>query len=296
MSGFDAVILCGVEVVLYDPVKQEMLASLKHVAVECGEDVTFLEFTRRTGHSYRMVRKKFGTWADLREAGGLSRIARIHREARHQNDEIVQILQELAGTQGDQISLDEFARTTGISGSNIHRLFGGWLKLRELAGLPAVKKFVERRHSAESIESALREYVAQHRGVVRLRAFCLDAGLSESSLWYHCGSWTRLLRKLGIDRLERTIRSRVPGRRWSDDELLGEFDRVAGKLGKIPSYAEFNLEGGCSWNVLYRRFGKKAALERRYAEFLKRRDDQTGCEKRSASGKKREFSELKADR
>ena len=275
MSGFGAVFLGGVEVDLYDPIKSELLASLKRVAVECGEDVTFLEFTRRTGHKYRLVQKKFGTWTDLREAAGLPRIACIHREARHQNDEIVQILQEMAGAQGDQISLDEFARATGISGSNIHRLFGGWLKLRELAGLPAVKKSFQRRHSAESIEATLREYIAQKRGAVRLRAFCLDTGLSESSLWYHCGSWTRLLRKLGIDRLERTTRSRVPGRRWSDEELLGEFDRVAGKLGKIPTYAEFNLEGGCSWNVLFRRFGKKAALENRYAEFLKCRDDQT---------------------
>ena len=268
MSGFGAVFLGGVEVDLYDPLKEELLASLKQVSAECGEDVTFLEFTRRTGHSYRMVQKKFGTWADLREAAGLPRIARIHREARHQNDEIVQILQEMAGESGDQISLDEFARTTGISGSNIHRLFGGWLKLRELAGLPAVKKFVERRHSAESIEAALREYVGQHRGAVRLGAFCQYTGLSESSLWYHCGSWTRLLRKLGINR------SRVPGRHWSDEELLGEFDRVARKLGKIPSYAEFNIEGRCSWNVLFRRFGKKAALECRYAEFLELRDNQ----------------------
>ena len=195
VTGFGAVFLGGVQVDLFDPFKDGMLAELNRVAGECGEDVTFLEFFRRTGTSYGAVRRKFGTWADLREAAGLPRIARIYREPLHQTDEIVRMLQEMANEQGDRISLDEFARATGISASHIHRMFGGWLKLRELAGLPAVKKSVQRRHSAAAIEAALQEYIRQHRGVVRLRAFCLHAEVSESSLSYHCGSWTRLLRK-----------------------------------------------------------------------------------------------------
>jgi len=56
--------------------------------------------------------------------------------------------------------------------------------------------------------------------------------------------------------------------RFTDEDLLSEFHRVASELGRIPSWAMFATRASVSADVVRRRFGGLQGTLRRYSDWL----------------------------
>lgn len=78
------------------------------------------------------------------------------------------------------------------------------------------------------------------------------------------GGWNELRDLAG---LARHPKSKGP---LSDDDLLGEFDRVAKELGRIPTWALFGSKARISATIVRRRLGGVEGTLRRYRDWLEK--------------------------
>jgi hypothetical protein len=114
-----------------------ILAVCEKVLAEHG-DVTLHEFWNITGICPAHLQRRFGGWlAVKRRLGWTARRKRPTGGRVHSRESIVAALKEAAAELGDDLTLAEFTRRTGITEKPIAAYCGNWGRLRVLAGLVA---------------------------------------------------------------------------------------------------------------------------------------------------------------
>ena len=103
------------------------------------------------------------------------------------------------------------------------------------------------------------------------RELRLTARVSEEALHKHFGGLKGALEKAGL-------RPSGSGFRQQESALLLDWARVARKLGKIPTVAEYEIRGGFSDMPYTRRYGNWTSVPDAFLRFARK-------EKSRASGK-----------
>ena len=202
----------------------------------------------------------------LKKPRGLGPREVAHGNTKYTDETLIAAVQRLAAVHGDGLTLHVFRRETGVGTTTIQTRFGGWLELREAAGLPRKKSGLQRArvHTFESLQTLLREQVRQVGPHLTEIEFCHRAQVSSTTIQRYCGSWQKLREAVGLKARPRRRRE------WSETDLLFELHRVAQKVAALPTVADLVRESRISVPVFYSRFGSLARLRQKYAGFVVR--------------------------
>jgi len=184
-------------------------------------------------------------------------------------DAIVAALKERAAHGGAELTLDEFCRETGVSGATIQRKFGGWRKLRQLAGLPVRGSSVGGAiHSRAELAKKLYEAVHLMGTRISEREFCQWAGVSTGTIERLWGSWEALREGAGL-----FVRRHRPRRRCSlplTPDLWQSLEDVIQKLGRWPTAEELAAHSRFPLQAFLRRAGTMAELKESHDYHVRR--------------------------
>ncbi|HUG93173.1 MAG TPA: hypothetical protein VML55_20195, partial [Planctomycetaceae bacterium] len=115
--------------------------------------------------------------------------------------------------------------------------------------------------------AAARKARKQHPGPMKLDEFERLTGFKSFHVTHQfAGGWTELRQRAGIPLHPRELS------RWSDDELLAEFHRIAVELSCLPRWADIDRLARISAAPFHNRFRRKAELARRYRAWLETHD------------------------
>ena len=204
---------------------QVMVVALKRLAGRLGPNVTLARFCREYGISKQKVYARFDDWSQLRKSAGLP--GQGDRSS-YTREGLIATVREAADALGEELSLPEFVRQTGISPRPIERLFGNWTALKAAAGLTRRRKPGPRpRLTKDELLAELRR-VTTERGDVSLRAFCRELDVSPSTI-ERLGAWGELRHEAGLPRRART------GRPLWQTKLAGDlFDPQTERPADLP--------------------------------------------------------------
>jgi hypothetical protein len=197
---------------------------------------------------------------------------RMNTPQRYSDAEICKLLHYWDGRYPEALTLDLFCRETGIGGTTIQRRFGGWLALRQAAGLERRKSHLVngRVHSAEELVRQLQMAAKKFSPNITQHLFCQWLGTAPSTLKAHCGSWRKLRRAAGLP--ERVFRQPE----HSNNDLLWELNRLVQTLKMWPTANQISRCGRFSYATYAGRFGRMAFLRLRFQEFVRRERERTG--------------------
>ncbi len=178
--------------------RQRLIDALQELAARLGPDISIMQFYRETGINDTNVYLLFENWADLRVQAGLPpRINRKGRWAVYTKEQLLELVREAAEEFGEDITLGEFTRQSGVTNKPIVRLFGSWVKLKKAAGLNAIRPSGQPvRFTREELIERLRELVAK-RGDVSRREFCREVKISNNGL-SGIETWGDLRKAIGL--------------------------------------------------------------------------------------------------
>ena len=186
---------------------------------------------------------------------------------RYTREEILQSARELADEFGERLTIAIFTRETGISQHSIGAHFGKWSALRQAVGLRKRPPGETARDcvSREDLVSELQKLARETGGDVTLHEFCSRTGFGPATVYRQFGTWSGLRREAGL-----SARFRMP-RLYSDDELMGDFERVVQLLDKVPTNAELNQLSRFSLGTYLRRFGNRSGIKQACVDYVDRR-------------------------
>lgn len=189
-----------------------------------------------------------------------------HGNTKYTDDDIIAAVQRLAVEHGDDLTIHVFRRATGIGTTTIQTRFGGWLALRECAGLPRRKSYLVRGrvHSAESLIEQLRSAVKHYGPHLTEVEFCNHAGVSGTTVQKYCGTWNKLRLAAGLP--PRPKRQRL----YSELDLLFELHRLVQQLGTFPTSEQLDRHGRFCYATYHARYGSTHKLRQRYQQFVTR--------------------------
>jgi hypothetical protein len=109
------------------PTRDEILGQLREAIREHGENITFQQFSRRTGFSGRLIIHRFGNWSDLRVAAGLSPYPKL--SPRFTREDLLEDLLQVSQRTGQEPKMSYHRLNGGrISTVTIRCRFGSWEK------------------------------------------------------------------------------------------------------------------------------------------------------------------------
>jgi hypothetical protein len=116
----------------------------------------------------------------------------------------------------------------------------------------------------EKIVEAVKEAAQRCNGELSMRHFVGAIGIQARQIYllFPVGGWSEIRELAG---LRRHPKDRIA---QTDHELLGEFHRVVGQLGAIPSWHGFDSIASVSSGTVARRFGGRRGTLQRYRAWL----------------------------
>ncbi len=183
-----------------------------------------------------------------------------------ENERILDLVRRLGNGRGGVLTLADFCRETGVSPSSIHIRFGGWIPLRRAAGLPASRSYSGRGrvYTPLILLDWLQRARKEHGRYITRVQFCNFAGISQTAINTHWGSWRKLRAAAGLPERPQIMRQ------YRDIDLYAAMSRHVRKLGRFPSAEEINRDGEFSFATYAHRFGSHSDLKQRYDRFMDR--------------------------
>lgn len=183
------------------------------------------------------------------------------------NEQLLEALREFEGD-GPPVTMGEFCQRTGYSTTLLRGRFGLWNIMRRLAGLPEIptaRRSRTRAWTREAVVAELRRMVDERGPRITFRQFCRQTGIGRTVFDRLCGSWRTLREELGLP-------DNSPQRRFSDDELLEDLDRLVRHFERLPQVPEIARYSRFSPDAYRLRFGKKQELRKALEKYRVRRE------------------------
>ncbi len=118
------------------------------------------------------------------------------------------------------------------------------------------------RPTREWLLEKLQSVAAEHGPDVTVFRFRQLTGITPYAINNRWGNWTNLRRAAGLP-----VRAHA-GLVYSDEELLGEYHRVAVEVNDYPTHADFNRLSDRCFYTLETRFGNTEQIHQQYREWL----------------------------
>lgn len=119
-----------------------------------------------------------------------------------------------------------------------------------------------RQITRQEILDVLQEFVFDRGGQVTLREFVSEAGIAESQIRKHFGSWTDLRKEHGWTGDERDHTQHT------DETLWEAYHSLVERLRRFPTNAEIDQHSAFAARTYYTRFGTQAKMRMKYARWL----------------------------
>jgi hypothetical protein len=118
----------------------------------------------------------------------------------------------------------------------------------------------------EGVVAIAKKVGAKHRGMLTPRDLEIEGGVPAKLVYqlFPGGGFTEVRRRAGM-------RPGIHARRVTEAAALEEYDRVAQRLGGVPSWNLFRSHGRFGPQVLISRFGGKRGLVKAYRRWLRAR-------------------------
>lgn len=236
---------------------QELIEAISRVAVQVGETPTLDQVESNTEYSHNSFTSHFGSYSNALEEAGFDPADNRHPPV--DNDELLDELQRLAEelertpTKED---MDEYGKYT--VGSYVYN-FESWVDAQEEAGLEPNRKGANL--DRETLVEELDRLSDEIGTVPRVRDMREYGKFSVSPYLREFDSWKSALETAGLD--ANHIKTKIP-----DDEILGDIERVAEKIGAEPSTVDMREHGRFSVSSYCKRFDSwKNALERAEIDY-----------------------------
>ena len=160
-----------------------------------GERLTLMAFQRETGISQRVIYDLFGSWKSVRvEVGLMAEAPRsLHKVTR---EEILERMQNVVSSQGENITMRFFMQTTGLSARMIETRFGTWGELRVAVGLSRRAKIQQVYYDEEILLDLYRVYRIFRERPVYDKHKLRGGRISPGTICHRLGSWDWACRRL----------------------------------------------------------------------------------------------------
>ncbi|MEX0704724.1 MAG: hypothetical protein WD069_21680 [Planctomycetales bacterium] len=154
--------------------RDELLVVKLRELAEFDPHITQREFCRRIHVPQSQIYQRFGGWNELRKLAGLPPRTGGTRKPRYEVGWLVEKFRETRTLYGDDLTMRDFQRHTGISPTAIRNHFGSWSALRKSQGLSELPK-AKAHYTDEELMADL------HRVAWTLRRFPKSAELARLS-------------------------------------------------------------------------------------------------------------------
>lgn len=133
--------------------KEDVLEDIKDVADTVDDHLSANEYTERGEYSQYVIRDKFGSWNDAREAAGLE----THKnKVEASREEVIEDIQQVAESVDEFLTLSLYKKEGNYPLSTIKQRFGSWNEAKEAAGLPTSSRGPHSRmFTGEEVEANL---------------------------------------------------------------------------------------------------------------------------------------------
>lgn len=122
----------------------------------------------------------------------------------------------------------------------------------------------KQRWTRTSLVEAVKHAVEELGWPLTIHEFLGFVGTASNTIYRHFPrGWYDLLDEAGIEPVARGMPTK-----WSDEELLAEYDKVHAKFGRHPTLNELDTWAGPSACTFKNRLGRKAEMERRYEDWV----------------------------
>jgi len=216
--------------------KEQVIAGLKRVAKKLGRTPKLLEFTISQG----VIERLFGSWNKTLKAAGLKI---NHSNQPITKEQVVAELKRVAKQLGRTPMKYEFTTLSFISERPVCRMFGTWNKALKAVGLKL------NRYRGFTKEQVLTEIKGLAKRLGRTPTqddFNKRAPVSTNTVEKLFGTWNKALTTAGL-----TL-NQFKG--FTKQQIITELKRVAKKLGRTPTYDDFNKHANVSTRTVQNLF------------------------------------------
>jgi hypothetical protein len=185
---------------------------------------------------------------------------------RYTDDELIQLVKDWDARLPGALTLDEFCRRTEVGSTTIQRRFGGWLGLRQRAGLQRRKSHLVngRVHTREEFVEKLQQAVDEFGTYITQHEFCVWMGIAPNTINSYWGNWRKLRAAAGLPERKRQQAQ------YNDEDLMQELARLRRTLGHWPTSEEINLHGRFSYASYAARWGAMYRVKDAYIRRVER--------------------------
>jgi hypothetical protein len=231
--------------------RETLIAALQALAAQHGPTLSFPDFCRHTGITRNVFYHHFPSWSAGRAAAHLP--PPLPRNTKHTNDQLLELGRAAYEALGCNLTQADFARHAGVSAGTILYRFGGWQPFRDKIGRHPKNPGCSKRRTLthDDILDRLHDYADRHGPHFSQREFAARTGVSAYLISHRFGSFTAARERADLPPVPR-----LNHRRYSDEFLLEDLDRVARSLGHIPTRDEYRRLGDVNIETLLKRFGR----------------------------------------
>ena len=226
--------------------REGLIEAVKAFAEGRPRPLRLADFCRERGAGHDGVYRLFGSWPNLLEVAGVE----VRGRRRWTLEEVVAEGRAVVEP-GEEITLREFCRRTGLSKSAVYEVSESWPRLRERVGGTRARR--KDRLTEGRLTERFKEVVAR-RGDVTLREFCEEAGWSEDRVRAVGVELRKLRLAAGLPATRRT------GKRLHDVELQHEYIRLWLELDREPSARDMDRHGKYAWSTYTDRWTNKRGV------------------------------------
>lgn len=191
-----------------------------------GSELSKREFFRQAPFSSGILDARGMLWEDFRVWVGVGKARRrASKQKIHSQGSLREQLIHWAGVLGENISLADFERVTGVSRSTVSQYWESWTELRKGAGLtPQIKWKI--RWTEDRLQQELHRVVRRLGRFPTSREFDRETAVSRTTLCRRLGDWETLEQK-HLEWVEHQL-SQQPGWEWlrlaNTQEMLEEVE------------------------------------------------------------------------
>ena len=166
------------------------------------------------------------------------------------NTDLLNDLQEVADDLGETPTIDQYKTHGSYTPWQIRSQFGSWTDAKEEAGLPVNRSGSKHYANDEALIEDIQRVAEEVQESPTARQYQEKGEYSLKTIQRRFGGWNKAKQEADLETYSNTGR-----KKYTDEELLNDLQRVAEEIGKSPTFQQYRSEGAADPCALEDRFG-----------------------------------------
>lgn len=217
--------------------ENRLIQDVRDVANELGEAPTAYQYNEAGSYGSRRLFEEYGTWGAVLEEAGLL----------EERAEVVASIRAVAENLGRVPTVLECQEHGGVDVKSIYEAFDSWDDALAAADIGKHSNFEPDERDLVDDLRRVNEWLGRPATAAEYEEL---GEWSVYTLKREFKNWTGAQAEVGCDISGRS------GKKYSDDELLEDLERVYGEVGRRPTQQEYRKHGAMSYGTISYRFGE----------------------------------------